>query len=414
MQLSLPRALVAFGVLALAAPLVRAEDHVDVGVTYFVEPAAKQKINVVHPSADLHVDLHPTFSINLGYNADIVSGATPRIYGKPSSPVDAVSAATNFSDVRHAFHGGLEWRIGPTELQAGYTYAFENDYQSHAVDAGAKVDLWGKNTTFKLGYSHNFDSVCNADNRGAAPLDRRALTSSKGCFDSKTMGIVEESLAIDSYAASWTQVLSPILVSDLSIGLQVLDGFQSNPYRLVRLFSGTVEAQESDPTQRQRLAIQGRLRIAVKRAKAALGMLGRYYNDTWGIQSGTAELTWEQYLAPQLLVRLRGRFYQQSRAVFYRDAGELNSYEAVGPVGQYFTGDRELAPFRDYLAGLKLSYLKTADERGKIGRVFESLDVSLKADFIKYEALTPLPPNIDRFNDAIGAIVLQAGLSLRW
>ncbi len=412
------RPLLAFTIaatLALASGIARAEDHVDFSLGYFLEPAAKQQLNVVHPAFDAHVDLgHPAISLNLGYNADIVTGATPRTYAKPTSKLDAVSAATHFSDTRHAIHGGLEVRVGPTQLSAGYTFGIENDYRSHSIDAAAQVDLWGKNTTFKLGYSHNFDSVCNVDNSGASPLERQALATSKGCFDKKTMGLTADSLAIDSYAVSWTQVLSPIVLSDLSVGLQVVDGFQSNPYRLVRLFNGTVEAQESEPLLRQRLAIQGRLRIAIKRAKAAIGAVGRFYDDTWGVVSGTAELSWEQYIIPQLLLRLRGRFYQQSRATFYRDAGETRSYDAVGPVGQYFTGDRELSPFRDYLGGLKISYLKNADEKGKIGKVLESIDVSLKFDLIHYEKLTPDPPNSERSNVFIGALILQAGLILRW
>ena len=80
-----------------------------------------------------------------------------------------------------------------------------------------------------------------------------------------------ESLAIDSYAVSWTQVLTPIIVTDLSATFQVLQGFQSNPYRRVRLF-GTVEAQESEPLLRQRVAVQARLRFAVVRVRGALGV----------------------------------------------------------------------------------------------------------------------------------------------
>jgi hypothetical protein len=401
--------------LLLSGGVAFAEDHVDLSLGYFVEPAKAQQLHVVHPALDAHVDLgHPAISLNLGYSADIVTGATPRTYGKPVSSLDAISTATSFADNRHAFHGGLELRVGPTQVSAGYTYGFENDYRSHAIDAAAAVDLWGKNTTFRLGYSHNFDSVCNVDNRGANPLERQALGTSKGCFDDKAPGLLQESVAIDAYALSWTQVITPILLTDVSVGLQVIDGFQSNPYRRVRLFNGTVEAQESEPLLRQRLAIQGRMRIAIKRAKAAVGVVARFYDDTWGVISGTAELSWEQYLVPNLLLRLRGRFYQQSRAVFYRDAGEERSYDTVGPVGQYFTGDRELSPFRDYLAGVKLSYLKAADERGKLGRVFESLDVNLKADFIHYEALTPLPPNKARTDVFLGAIIVQLGLVLRW
>ena len=52
--------------------------------------------------------------IVLAYDADIVSGATPRTYG---GGMDAVSAATTFSDVRHAIHGGAEVRLGPVTVE---------------------------------------------------------------------------------------------------------------------------------------------------------------------------------------------------------------------------------------------------------------------------------------------------------
>ncbi|HEX4458618.1 MAG TPA: DUF3570 domain-containing protein, partial [Polyangia bacterium] len=345
---------------------------------------------------------------NFSYEADVVSGATPRVYGA----MDAISSATKFSDTRHAFHGGFEWRIGPTALDAGYTYGFENDYRSHALDVAAKVDLWGKNTTLKLGYAHNFDSVCDVDNSGVLPVDRRSLGDSKGCF-AKVTGIVSEPLAIDSYSASWTQVLTPLLLSELSVGFQVLDGFQSNPYRRVRLF-GTFEAQESEPNLRQRVSVQGRFRFAVPKAHAALGVQGRFYWDTWGVKSGTAEVAWEEWVHPQVVMRLRGRFYQQTRALFYRDAGETLSYENVGPVGQYFTGDRELSPFRDWLVGFKVAYIKNADEKGKVWRAFESLDLNAKLDLLDYQKLTPLPPNEARDVGLINSLIAQIGLALRW
>src|SRR5581483_797991 len=311
----LAAALAAAVLTALFCGAAFAEDRVDASLSYFVEPAPRETLHVFHPQVNANVDLHRAISVQVSYDADVVSGATPRTYG---TPMDAISSATKFSDVRHAFHGGVEGRIGPTTLSAGYTYAFENDYRSHAIDASARVDLWGKNTTFRLDYSHNFDSVCNADNRGVQPLERQALTTSTGCFNSGTKGILTEPLAIDGYAASWTQVLTPIVLTELSVGFQVLDGFQSNPYRRVRLFSGTVEAQESEPLLRQRFSVQARVRVAIRKLRAAVGASGRAYWDSWGVKSGTAEVSWEQYMAPQWLLRVRGRFYQQGRALFYR------------------------------------------------------------------------------------------------
>jgi hypothetical protein len=404
------RLVVLAALLAAPARPALAENRWDTGVSYFTEPGGNVALHVIHPQTTLKVDAHKVLGFNFGYDVDIVTGATVRTYG---AAADAISSATSFSDYRHSFHGGMQLRLGQSTLDAGYTYGFENDYRSHSVDASAKVDLWGKNTTFKLGYSHNFDSVCNVDNSGAAPLERRSLSSSDGCF-SETPGLTTEPLAIDSYFASWTQVLHPIVLTDVSVSFQALDGFQSNPYRRVRLFSGTVEAQESQPLLRQRVAVQARMKLALKRIHAAVGVTGRFYWDTWNIKSGNVEVTYDQYLGSKFVVRLRGRFYQQGRALFYRDAGEMLSYEAVGPVGQYFTGDRELSPFRDWLIGFKISYLKSADEKGKIGKVFEALDLNLKFDLMAVEALTPLPPNAQRSWQAIDAAIVQLGLSLRW
>jgi hypothetical protein len=73
---------------------------------------------------------------------------------------------------------------------------------------------------------------------------------------------------------------------------------------------------------------------------------------------------------------MRARFYQQTRAIFYRDAGETLSYESVGPVGQYFTGDHELSPFWDLLVGAKVAYTRSADAKGRLLRLLNDLDLS--------------------------------------
>ena len=407
--MQLTRSTAAALLLGFLCAVAHAEDRVDFKLNYFIEPARSQKLSVVIPQLSGSFDVHPNVTLNLGYDADIVTGATPRVYG---SQIDAVSSATKFHDLRHAPHAGIELRNGPTAIDVGYTFSTENDYRSHQLNTAAKVDLFGKNTTLALGYSHNWDKVCDVDNAGASPLERQSLSSANGCFAS-AKGLVLRSVTINTYAASLTQVFHPLVVGDVTTSFEVLEGFQSNPYRRVRLFSGTVEAQEAVPLLRQRFAVQARLRFAVPRAKAAVHLLGRFYDDTWGIKSVTAELSWEQYVLPQLLLAVRGRFYQQGRAVFYRDAGEKSSYEAVGPVGQYFTGDREMSPFRDYLVGVRASYLKFAGPKGKLGKL-TSLDLHAKVDFIGYQALTKLPPNLPRSDGFIDAIVAQLGLAMLW
>src|SRR5262249_41683853 len=144
-----------------------------------------------------------------------------------------------------------------------------------------------------------------------------------------------------------TQTLTRKLVGSLTGSYQHLSGFQSNPYRRVRLLGGLFQAQESHPHKRDRGAITARVRYAIASLAATVGGDLRLYRDTWGVQSITGEVTWDapfhkQAPAWRYLVRTRG--YVQSGAVFYRDVGYTDSYERAGPVGSFFTADQELAP----------------------------------------------------------------------
>src|SRR5260370_18436092 len=99
--------------LALAVALTppgsaRADDSVSAKAEYFVEPAQGQTLHVFHPQLGANIDAHRDFSLRFGYEADVVSGATPRIY----AAMDAISPPTAFSDTRHAFSAGAELRLG--------------------------------------------------------------------------------------------------------------------------------------------------------------------------------------------------------------------------------------------------------------------------------------------------------------
>ncbi len=393
-------ALIAAGCcLAVAA---RADERGDAraAVQLFVEPAASQRVVVVSPSASGRADVTRFLNVQASFDADIVSGATPRTYGAP----DAVSAATAFSDERYTFAARASGRFGPATVDAGYRFGFEHDYRSHVVGAGASVDLARRNTTLAASWAHNFDSVCDLDNGALATTLRQPLTTSRGCF-AGTRGLTGESLAIDGVEASVTQVVTPRLVGQLVGAWEHLDGFQSNPYRRVRLDGGAIEAQESHPRLRDRFAVGLRARFALPAARAALAGDLRLYRDTWAVQSITVEAAWEQHLGAHLLLKLRARYYQQSAAFFYRDAGDANSYENAGPVGAYFTGDRELAPLADLLVGARLTVVAGR----ALGRLTD-LEGAARLDLVDVFALSPLPPNADRTRGVVDA--LTAGLSL--
>jgi hypothetical protein len=396
----------------LVAAVAHADDRVDSTVTFFQERRPEGRaLTVVHPQVDLGVDLGSVVTLGAGYEADIVSGATPSIYAaaKPGAP-DVVTSASDFSDTRHSGRASLGFVGARASLTLAYRYGSERDYRSHAITVAGSVDLPGKNTTFGLSYTRNIDEVCDFDNGDAEPLSRRPLTGQLACFtDAKNAMTVALPVRIDTLQATLTQNLTPVLILQLGLFGQVTQGFQGNPYRRVHVYS--VDAQESVPELRDRGAAFLKLRLALPDLHAAAGLTARGYADTWGIDSADVEIAWYQYLGRHVLFRLRGRGYQQSAATFFKSASD---YELTGPAGRYFTGDREHSALRDLLVGGRLSYIVSADENGAVWGLFDDIDIHLLAEGIWYQALADGNPSPGAGGVAPDAIVTELGILLRY
>jgi hypothetical protein len=368
-------------------------------ITYFREPSTNNAgISVVHPQLDLSAALGPTFSLSAGYEVDIVTGATPRVFG----PVDAVSAATHFSDTRQQVKGGFAFDRPSSGVSAGYSYGWESDYKSSAVSATTRSDLLDHNFTLALAYTHNFDQVCDANNSAAAgqPLDLKPLPSSAHCFQSGMADVVTHHLSIDTFEPSLTWTATPRLVVQGGTTLQIIDGFQSNPYRSVLVGSQNRTPQENMPLLRQRYALFGRAAYALPDARASFMALVRIYRDSWAVQSATADFNLNKYLGPLLLASLRGRYHQQTGASFYRTGAD---YRSLGPAGQYWTGDRELSPMSNFLVGGKLSFLRRPEQEKTSW--FSEIELALKLEGLFYQ-LPAGAPNSDRSHALIGQLAL--------
>ena len=374
--------------LVLAASgTAAADDVVRMTTTWFQEQRAGGQggLTVVHPQLDLGV-AGETLSLDLGYSADAVTGATASVYS-----VDAVSSATKFDDLRHEGSLGIGIAGKRSTFGVGTSVGTERDYLSITASGGASIDLPGRNTNVALTYTHNFDQVCDKDNAELGPFDRRALTGIDKCDRKKsylrgkdTMGTsVWRDLTIDTLQATITQNLTPTANLQVSAYNQTLHGFQSNPYRRVRV--GPNEPQEHIPDVRNRRALSARLNRFFPKLRSAIHLDARFYWDTWRVVSGTAELGYSQYLGSSLLFRARARIYQQTAAKFFKDAF---FYETESAAGEYFTGDRELAPLRNILVGGKMTLISAAEGDEQVLGVFDRVDLDIKADIL---FLTELP-----------------------
>ncbi|WP_428261836.1 DUF3570 domain-containing protein [Haliangium sp.] len=360
------------------APAARADDRVDFTTTWYQEQrrGGQGGLTVVHPQFDVGVDMGEHTTLDVGYSADVVTGATASVY-----QVDAITAATKFEDLRHEGRIGLGFEGSRSRLGVSAGTGLERDYASLSVGASGSIDLPGKNTTLALSYNHNFDRVCDKENAMLTPLERLALEGADPC--EKTFILVEDTtgmtvwrrLDIDTFQSTLTQNLSPTAVLQTSLFGQVLRGFQANPYRRVRI--GDLLPQENVPEVRARAALMIRLNRFLPGIRGAVHAGLRGYSDTWGVDSVTGELGYSQYLGRSLLLRFRSRFYYQQAATFFKDA---YYYEVESTAGEFMTGDRELGRLGNLLAGAKMSYVKVADEGQSVWGLFDRLQLNLKAE----------------------------------
>lgn len=359
----------------IALPLTARADaggEVDLAATLFHEGGGPLNMTVITPSARVQIDPIEELGLHIGWDADVVSGASVAVVDAPSPEPDIITTATQLSDFRNVFSGGAEIRSDYGSIRAAYAYGFENDYRSHAFSLGARTELFERNTIFDISFARGWDSVCDVYQPEAREaVDRRRLSTSAGCFSLPEF--TARDVSLQTYQGSWTQAWAPIFTSQVTISAQLVDGFQSNPYRAVWL--GRSAAQENHPSNRARYAASVGLRFWLEELSSALQLTGRVYRDTWDIMSVSAEVGWELVVDGAFRVRARGRYYTQSGAAFYSD-----DY-ALQPMGQYFTGDRELSPMSTVLAGATIAYALSGGETPVFGFLSE-FDLLLRAEWL--------------------------------
>ena len=379
--MQLTRTAVVLVLVAVVRPAHAQVAEVDTGHSIFYEAPTRTHMFVYSPSADLQVSPWSWLDVRGGWEADVVSGASVKVkagpsYGATHSP-DVVTTAS-VHDFRNLGHGELTVKGDATSLTAGYAYGTEHDYRSQSIHASARADAFQHNTQFEIAYAHNFDNVCDRVQSASAidPTQWVALENSAECFTSSA-GRTTHSIAIDTYEASWSQSWTPVVATQLTYTAQLVDGFQSDPYRSVVLGEGLL-AQEHEPNERAREAVTVRVAWYLRAVKGALRVALRGYHDTWAIDSGSAEIEAEKSAGEAFRLMLRARLYRQTGAVFWSDDYTAGS-SPLGPKGQYWSGDRELSPLTSWLLGLRVVWTLAPANRRLLG-VVQSFKLAASAN----------------------------------
>jgi hypothetical protein len=171
------------------------------------------------------------------------------------------------------------------------------------------------------------------------------------------------SCTLDSYfgGLSYTQVLSPVALAQVSAEMAYLDGFQGNLYRLVPNFG-----YEVPPDRRLRTAAGAWLAYYFPSSATGLQLRYRYYRDffpgssmvaydPWDLRAHTIEGRVYQKLTRDLEVRVLYRHHVQSRAAFWCDVvSNLDCYQLMPAPVPYQSSDPKLGPVHTEYPEMKL------------------------------------------------------------
>ena len=354
----------------------------DLNSALFVEPSKRSGLTVWNPSAVLAVTPTNWLTVQGGYEADIVSGASESVKGGRLSSVDIVTSATHFADTRHALTGGFTVTRASTHLSGSYTYGTEHDYRSNAFAVSAGTDFLQKNTQIELSYGRGFDQVCTTAYAASdAPSSRLALDNSQGCFTDDKKRAARD-ISLNNFQVGWTQTWTPVFTTQMVLSAALQHGFLGNPYRSVVIASAGDQALENHPEDRARGALGLRGKYYARGLQTAFSASARLYRDTWDIFGQTYEVDAERYLLPWLRVLVRGRYYTQTKALFWSDDYTGGEPE-TGPRGKYWSGDRELSPLSSYLVGARALATREGRPGQRVLGLFLSFSGSVSFDLLK-------------------------------
>lgn len=343
---------------------------------------------------------------------DSITGATPSGALKP--PSTGTETLTSPSGVQGASGSGaqtgtfldpletiVDRRVGvagsyTTEVSRGFKPVFganvssEDDYSSYGVSAGLAYDFNNKLTTVDGGIAWSWDTV--RPEGGPPPELGNVLYSRPGMFKDGEKRIFDRNLGI-------AQVLNKRTVLKLTYSNGVVDGYLSDPYKVVTLTEPIIDVvtgvqsdqiigyyHEKRPSSRERNAVV--LNMSHQPGdKDALRLKYRYFWDDWDITAHEVDFQYQYVMKNDWYLQPHLRWYKQTAASFYTpslDESLGENPEFGGSAPQYASADYRLDALKTITVGLKVGV------HTRIGHVrfrYESIDQQgTEGDFTELKA----------------------------
>jgi len=312
----------------------------------------RNDVTALSPIVELSKTIARYWSVQWEGQLDAVTGAS-RNWGRDatsgaSQQVDAVSGASGRDaqgNVNPEFRYGT--RVGATYSNGGRVFSGslygskENDYQSISPSISGSWDFAERNTTLSWAASWFIDKMSPS-----------GVWASIGGGDKR----------VQSYTLGLTQTLTPLTLGGLTVNYIRTTGYIGHPYNPVSTIDSGVIA-EALPDQKDALAMSGQI-VQGWLLGEKLGSVNteyRWYSDSWALRSNTLTLQVSQHFTDATILRLQGRYYNQTATAF-SDAGQYRGTET------YRTADIRFYGFTSWLVGAKVSSAFPEDWSGWLPR----------------------------------------------
>lgn len=322
------RFLILFGwLLSLLPGRSRAENHADYRFEYYSED--NKRISVNTHSVYFEQKLIDAVAANGELTYDGISGATPT--GAKPAPGEKVPMV-HLTDIRHAADIGLDVKWEPQTILPQFAYSKESDYESRAVALNDAIEFNQKNTTLRLGASHNFD---------------RALD-----YSSPRIWRHKDTTAV---LIGVSQLLTPKTIFNANFTYENESGFLSDPYRLATFSTFGFAFHERRPEHKASEILLLSIQQYFDPIHASIEGSYRFYHDSFDIYSHTMDLIWHQRLGKHVLLEPLFRFDEQSAASFY-----ATSFPGIspGPKG-FYSSDYRLSELYSLDYGVRATIIAT-------------------------------------------------------
>ena len=222
----------------------------------------------------------------------------------------------------------------------------EYNYKSLGADLHYSLKTDNKNGEFSAKLQGYFDRVTLIYPSEFVPAADTALTNN---FERKGRNGHRDNLGTsprETYTAAfgYSQIINARLQIAFLADFVVQNGFLSLPFHRVYFSNGQV-AMEKLPSSRFKLPLGFRANYFLG-DNIILRSYYRYYADSWGVRSNTANLEVVYKVSPFFSISPFYRYYTQTAARYF------SHYEEANPGQQYFTSNYEYAKFNSQFFGV--------------------------------------------------------------